>query len=433
MIVRLHALIFLSAVTLLSSAARADNSCHEIFKFGSQSEPVRGWVLPDGYAQWLLWEQTANLAQYKKSPDAVKIGLVPLAAINFKIEKSAAAPDSLIRMFKQGKNVLWPKHPFNTHVGVPYLNEVETSTIEGFLTSSRSIALKGPLRGYTVKLATDHPHGLQGEYQPGKINTNDDIHSALLHTEHIEEVDREIGPDPVFSMMPEIMTLAEKKTGIGMIVRDVRILEDGHYYLPALSIPFVGRKIAQINHSEFGPFFEKYYASVLGEAKARLLLRYGLQMETPNPQNMLVQFDREMRPTGRIIFRDVSDAFLVDAVATGLDFNDQIAKDTAADYKPESMVKPYWSNSAWRMDEAGVDSVGAQEMSAWGAAHNRAFVEFIEKELDVRLIAPYGVKPSEDELRYVYDFFKSDIGQKKLREYRASKSLRRENGLKRSV
>jgi hypothetical protein len=278
--------------------------------------------------------------------------------------------------------------------------------------------LDGKLRGFTIKLATNHPHGLQGERQDGKIKTNDDIDSALIHTNHMKKVDRVMGPDEKLLTLGEVMTMAEKETGIGMVVRDVRLLADGHYYLPALSIPYVGREIAKLNGVSFDEFFQKYYAELLGEAKARLLLRYGLQMETPNSQNMLIQFDRNMRPTGKIVFRDISDSYLVDPVATGLGYKGQIGRDMAVEYPPAREIKPFWSNSSWRFDEAPGDSaVSAATLGKWGAAHNRAYIEYIEKELGMK----FDVQPMSmagDAFPGIYRMLSTDIGQKKLRQYR---------------
>jgi hypothetical protein len=93
------------------------------------------------------------------------------------------------------------------------------------------------------------------------------------------------------------------------MVRDLRLFQDGHYYyLPALSLPFVGRQIARAHGAAFEPFWARWFAGPVGRAKARLLARYGLRYETPKPQNVLVQLRPDLHPTGRILLRDVGDA-----------------------------------------------------------------------------------------------------------------------------
>ena len=59
--------------------------------------------------------------------------------------------------------------------------------------------------------------------------------------------------------------------------------------------------------SRFDSFWGRHYAEAVGRAKATLLVRYGLQYETPNPQNVLMQLDAELRPTGAIVLRDLGD------------------------------------------------------------------------------------------------------------------------------
>jgi len=425
--------LLLTALLLSSAASFAQPTCVDLFiSPAEQSMAVRAVVMPDGYKQWLLWEQTANFEIFRKQSAPIQVPLVAMPASKVIIQTTPDAPAELIAQFTAGPGlVYWAKHPYNTHKDVPFKDLPADVLLPAYLTASRSLALDGKLRGFTIKMATDYPHGPNGQYQPGKIKTNEDIDSALIHTNHMKKVDKVMGEDPVVLTMGEVMTMAEKATGIGMVVRDVRLLADGHYYLPALSIPYVGREIARINGEKFDAFFSKYYAELLGEAKARLLLRYGLQMETPNSQNMLIQFDRNMRPTGKIVFRDISDSFLVEPVAKGLGYTSQIERDLAVDYKPAREIKPYWSNSSWRFDEAGDKAVDKFTLGKWGAAHNLAYIEYIEKELGVQFDIP-ARDVGGDTFKMIYNYLGTDIGQQKLLEYR-NRMIKAERDRRRSV
>jgi hypothetical protein len=408
-------LILLFAISTITLSANAGMLCK--FVLYKQSPEVKALVTEDSYIQWLMWEQKANLEKYQKSGQLVKVGLAPVPMANVVFEKSASTPAYLIHTFTQdAKTALWPKHPFNTATGVPFFDAKETKKFGVYMTSSRSMAMVGPLRGFSIKMATDYPHGPEGEYQPGKIETRDDVLSAMPHSEHIRAIDTKIGADDTLIVMGETLTLSEKTTGTGMVIRDIRQLDDGHYYLPAFSIPFVGREIAQINHADFTEFFEKNYGTLLGRAKAKLLLRYGLIMETPNPQNMLIQFDRDMKPTGKIVFRDVSDAFFIDVVGQGLGYNKQMALDKQREYDPKTQIKTFWSNSSWRMDESGNKSISYEERNLWGHAHDNAIRQTIEAELGL----PANTLKTEvnDYMPALYEFFKSPAGQAALKKYR---------------
>lgn len=420
MIKKLSSLALSAALglTVLSSVANAQSACVDLFK-ATSGLTVDQVVVPDGYKQWLLWEQLANVPQYRKPTTPIQVPLAILSPDAVRVETTDEAPQALINAFrtKDGK-ILWAQHPYNTSSKVPYKDLPAETSIPAYMTASRSLALDGPLRGFTIKLGTNYPHGPNGERQEGKTKTNDDIDSALVHTNHIRKVDHVMGADDKFILLGEIMTVAEVKTGVGMVVRDVRMLADGHYYLPALSIPYAGRDIAKLNGESFESFFKKNYAQLLGEAKARLLLRYGLQMLTPNSQNMLIQFDKNMVPTGKIVFRDISDAYLVDAVATGLGYTGQIKRDNAIEYPPETRLNPFWSNSSWRFDEAPGDAnVSSATVNDWGLAHNTAYIQYIEKELGMKFNVD-ARSLGADEFPQIYKALQTAEGQQKLREYR---------------
>ena len=413
----------LTALTLLSIATTSSAAPLCRFVLHVQKPEVKALVGEDAYMQWLTWEQKANLTKYQKSGELVKVTLAPVPKSAVRYEFTQDTPADLLKTFTMDKDTaLWPQHPFNTAKTVPFFHAKPTGTLDVYMTSSRSMAMVGKMRGYTIKMATDHPHGPLGEYQPTKTETRDDVLSAMPHSNHIREMDRKMGADDTLIVMGETLTLSEKDSYTGMVIRDIRQMDDGHYYLPAFSIPFVGREIAQINKADFNKFFSEHFGALLGRAKAKLLMRYGLVMETPNPQNMLIQFDRDMKPTGKMVFRDVSDAFFVDAVADGLGFHEQMALDHAREYSPKSELRPRWSNSAWRLDEAGAKSVTREQLEVWGNAHDRAFVDTVQAELGL----PEGTLYHErgDYMNGLYLFFKSEAGKKALEAYRLKVSQR---------
>lgn len=412
-------LILALAISMSTSYAEARYACSLVFQ--SQTQQVQKLVNEDAYMQWLLWEQTANVKMFHKPTQAFQLPLTKVPKNEITLEVDKDAPQDFLRFVgDNGTEVVWFKHPFNKNPVVPYLSKAPTGSVEAYFTASRSIALGGAFRGLTIKLGTDHPHGPKGEKQPTKANTADDVKSALLHTAHLKRIDSILGKDSEFVMLPEVMTVSDKNSRTGYVIRDVREMDSGHYYLPALSIPYVGREIAQLNGQSFEVFWQKNYAELLGRAKARMLLRYGLQMETPNSQNMLIEMDRNLQPTGRIFFRDISDSFFVKAVAEGLGFDKEMKADIAATYDAKDFMKPYWSNSSWRFDEAGALAVKQNTLKQWGVHHNRAYHEHLEKELGIHLPAFTGKK---DESYHLYKFFESQHGQKALKAYRAKHPL----------
>jgi hypothetical protein len=406
---------------LTAPFAEAQLTCERVFE--SQRKELAEFVNPDGYDQWLLWEQTANFEPFRKPITSIRLPMTKVKPRDVQIEFSEDAPEFLKKFFvrESGKLILWFKHPYNKSTEVPYHDKETDNSIPVYLTASRSIAFGGQtLRGFTIKLPTDLPHGPYGQRQTGKAHSEDDILSAIVRSNHIRKVDREIGVDETLIVTTESMTIAEWKSGNGAVVRDVRVLNDGYYYVPALSIPYIGRKIADINKQSFRGFWSENFAALLGRAKAKLLLRYGIQLETPNSQNMLVQLDRNLRPTGRIVIRDVSDSFFVDSVARGLGFEEQLKKDIDITYKPHETLIPFWSNSSWRFDEAGKDSVDAETLQQWGIAHNKAYLEELETALGTPLVwdpVGKGMKVP-DQAPDLYASLMTESVQERLKEYR---------------
>lgn len=372
-------------LSLLTATADANPTCQALLH--GRSAKAKAITSDDPVAQWLEWEQTANFKIFRKSKEVLMVPAIEVPKKDLVIDSVQGLDQELISALQLDKSqALWVKHPYNTAANVPYLNNQNTvHSFRTYLTSSRSLLLEGFLKLYTIKMPTDHPHGPQGQFQPGKGSTRDDILSGLSRTRHVERVEKESGHDDQLILAKEVLTVADKATGEGYLVRDVSFMRDGNYYLPAFSLPYVGREIAKVNGHEPDAFWREAYGAALGRAKAKLLLRYGLQMETPNTQNILIQLDRNLKPTGRIVFRDLSDSFLVDFVAKNLGFDEQLKLDAAREYKAVTKLKPYWENSAWRLDEAGQQSYSKRVVEEWGKAHDDAYLAEIEQALAVKI------------------------------------------------
>ena len=129
----------------------------------------------------------------------------------------------------------------------------------------------------------------------------EEVNDALVWVDLMARVDGMLGADPHLHVVKEVFGVLVPRSETAFLVRDLRGFQDGHYYLPALSIPWVGRQIARARDERFESFWGRHYAEAVGRAKARFFVRYGLQFETPNPQNVLVQLDARLRPTGTIV------------------------------------------------------------------------------------------------------------------------------------
>jgi len=354
-------------------------------------DPERPLVLdPDPVAQWLDWEEQANLVGFRTStrPIAIEVALVPRAAVEVHI--LPGAPGAIVDHFLRPDGVAFPRHPLNHDGSVAWFHAPTVERWTGRFTSSRTLAL--PVTGRaapltSLKLATDHPH--PDFHQPEKAKLREEALGAVEWVRTLARIDRLLEPLAGVVLVTEVLVVLAVGQESGFLVRDLRCFQDGHYYLPALSLPWVGRQIARANGEPFEGFWGRCYAQAVGRSKAHLFARYGLWFETPNPQNVLVQLDRSLRPTGTLVFRDVGDA--------------ECATDSAtAQGRPWTCVRgelqPETRNSFWAFGEAGDHSVDDATLATWYALHDDAYFEELGRWFPA--LAPGAATPAEARLAH---------------------------------
>jgi hypothetical protein len=369
----------------------------EPFRTFAPDEPLA--LAADPIEQWLEWEEQANLIGFRISTEAALLEVVAVPLDALEVWGAAAAPAAVADRFLRGDRVLFPRHPLNRDPAVAFSSAPCAERWRCRFTSSRTLVVPAapgePL--FSIKLATDHPH--PDFHQPEKTRLREEVMDALEWVELMARIDGLIGPDPRLLVVREALAVLVPKSETGCLVRDLRVLQDGHFYLPALSIPWVGRQIARRHGEAFAEFWGRTYAEEVGRAKARLLARYGLQFETPNPQNVLVQLDRELQPTGRIVIRDLGDA---DCVTDARACREVPWTALHQDLRPETR------NSFWAFDEAGTHRVDPETVAAWCARHDRAY--FAELAAHFPDAAPAGGGSSEAQLVHWNRVLREPVG-----------------------
>jgi hypothetical protein len=329
--------------------------------------------LDEPLEQWLHWEEQANLVGFRTTTQPVELAVSALPAERVLLQLAADLPGPLLLRFIRRGRVYFPKHPLNRDPSVPFFHAPVAERWKARFTSSRTLAVV-PEPGepaFSVKLPTDHPH--PDFVQPEKTHLRQEAEDAIRLAALIHRVDSVLGPEPELRIVKEAITVLVPGTDSGFVVRDLRPLQDGCHYLPALSIPWVGRQIASLHGERFDVFWGRHYASAVGRAKALFLARYGLQYETPNPQNILVQLDAGLRPTGVMVLRDLGDA---ESLMAEVGESDNPWGPLARGLRPET------ANSFWAFDGADGLSVPEATLARWYALHDRAYagalVEFLE-------------------------------------------------------
>jgi hypothetical protein len=359
-------------------------------------------VKPDPVAQWLDWEQQANLVGFRTSSAPVQVDVVAVPRSAVETHVLPGAPSDVLDLFLRGDRVLVPRHPLNRDKTVAFSDAPVAEHWTARFTSSRTLAFPGADSGdalFSVKLATDHPH--PSFRQPEKTKLRHEAIDAITWAWVLDRIDGLLGPiDSEVVLLPEMLIVLVDGHESGFLVRDLRLFQDGHYYLPALSLPFVGRAIASAHGATLDAFWGRSFAEQVGRAKACLLARYGLWFETPNPQNLLLQLDRNLRPTGRLVFRDMGDG---DCATDAKEAREVPWTRLEDDLRPETRT------SFWAFDEAGEHSIPDGVLARWYSRHDVAYYGELARWFPE--IAPPPGTATERMLEHWNHALRSDAGE----------------------
>lgn len=345
-----------------------------------QARPVI--VHTDPIEQLLLWEETANLAAYQKPTQPVQVAVVRESVAGFSLQTTTKRPQEIVDLFSRNGGLAVPQHPFNKSSEAPSYGKPAYEKWTARFSASRSLFLMNErLKGfYSIKLPTDHPH--QREEEWGKQRMAGHIAVALERSQMIDEIDAKIDEDSELVVLRERLIVFDRETGNGISVRDLRPLRNGNYILPGFSIAFAGQRIAEHLGWPYADLWTKAMAIPLGRAKAKMLLRYGLQMETPNLQNFLFEFDRDLMPTGRVFVRDIGDTNFVLPVSFGPDAAEfglqaRMRRDIENGLNVFDKLELGWK-SMKKLDESGI---GPELKERWRVAHDQAYIGAILEAL----------------------------------------------------
>jgi hypothetical protein len=386
---------------LVPFSAGAQTRCLEIFSH----HPAIGTLAP--VAQLFYWEQIANLPEMRKPNASVKVNFSSSPNSSVDVLKIKNAPAALDFFSKKG-DVSWPHHPLNTESSVPFFEDKITSTSSMYYSASASLFLYIHDDLFSIKPPTDTPHPL-GPKQPSKAQRADRTKLSVIRSQTIKDIDEALGVSEYLQVLYDVAAYTERESNNGYSVRDLTPLQDGHYYLPAFSIPYVGQEIlAHLASQEaFETFWGKHYAAALGRAKALFLLRYGLQMNTPNAQNIIVQLDRNFFPTGKIFIRDTADSRYYEAIAYALGLGEHLRWDNKNGVDHRQLLRLETETSFWQMDRGGI---APKTIERWQDLHDEAFVKTINNEL--------GLDTEKYQTLYdIQSFFATDGGVAIIKTY----------------
>jgi hypothetical protein len=156
-----------------------------------------------------------------------------------------------------------------------------------------------------------------------KIDVLEDGKFSIERTKYMDLIYYYLGKnksrEQTFTFLREICFICNREhfnqiaTGTsGYIIRDLNpLLNQDHLIIPAFSLPFFSVDFAAKNNMDVITYLKNNFAAPIGRAKAELALDLGLQMVTPNTQNILLRIDPVTFKVNRVIFRDLGDTYFV--------------------------------------------------------------------------------------------------------------------------
>lgn len=343
-------------------------------------------------SEWWMLETQFNSPTYTKPQTLLVIEKVLVDSKDVIIEVLKGY-EEFAEKLKEGEKVKWFRHPWNKNTNVPFYFESSNSSslisstsssqeyVSVALTASRSTVFLGDnLAGTSIKMGVDHPHGPLGPKSASKAKTSDDVRSALPHSQIIQNIDQLHSSAPLsFIVLKDIAVVRPVGSLEGQIYRDLSPLVKHNRYFPAVSIPHLGRQIAQRNGVEFDEFWRMHYIEKLGEVKAEFLHRYGFLFEDPHPQNFMIELDSKWRPTGRLVIRDLADIIAYVPRALQLGLEDDLKQELQRQVPPTRQLFLRSSNSVFSFRNQDGGFLDQKTQIQWETSHKQKFFEVFSK------------------------------------------------------
>ncbi|MBY0415685.1 MAG: ferric iron reductase, partial [Bdellovibrionales bacterium] len=276
-------------------------------------------------AQQLVdWETLSNSASSRSNkPIEILHYEIPLNALEKDFDKKVdpALMDSLIFEKNSEKYVRWIINPDDTKWHLALKEYLDSHNLDsnvykfftGYYTASRSMIVVNPESGATLSLKVSS-NNTGGKWTDKKQTWEDAVHVRKM-VRYVSESMANAKTNTVI-FMDEPMVFGIKGIDQGMVVRSINdVAKNGHYYMPAFAAMHseMGIEIAQLNDSyNVNDFWDKHLNEPLARAMAEFFAYTGAWYESPHAQNFLIELDKNMKPTGRIVFRDFGDTLLVE-------------------------------------------------------------------------------------------------------------------------
>lgn len=222
---------------------------------------------------------------------------------------------------KDGENyVRWVINPEDTrwHLHVKEwldskgIDSTPKNYLKGYLTASRSMIAVDPetQHSFSIKVSTNNTGGKWTD----KKQTWKDAKDVRKITDFIVETTEKMKLETLI-IQDEPLGLGIEELDQGLLVRSLNDVPSGKkYYLPGFSAlhPEMGKLLAQKNgSSDPYKYWLENYVKPTARATAELAAYTSAYFDSPHSQNFMIELDENMKPTGKIVLKDLADTYLI--------------------------------------------------------------------------------------------------------------------------
>jgi hypothetical protein len=290
-----------------------------------------------------LTEGAKNLIQYETKSNAVSTrDASPIKMPHFEIPLGMVETDFADRFpqalrdhfifVKEGKKyVRWVLNPEDTkwfekvqeHFLSKGLKLEKKYYFTGYQTASRSYIVEDP--GKTIQFSIKSSTNKTGGWWADKKQPVGEAIDSRLNADFLHDIQARL-PFKNIIVMDEPAIFKIPDIDQAVVLRDLVDLNSraDRIYIPGLSVLHdeTGRMIAAKNGSNDPyAFWTEHYIKAMGRALGELAARTGMQFDSPHSQNFLVELDAALKPTGRIVIRDLADLYVDKTIMNELHTN----------------------------------------------------------------------------------------------------------------
>ena len=282
------------------------------------------YSLTDSAEKLIYFETRANaVSQRETRPIPMPHFEIPLSMVKLDLNRSFTENELSSLIFeKEGKKYFrWILNPEDTHWYAQVKEYYERKGVRlekkyyftGYQTASRSYIVENPEK--TLQFSVKSSTNVTGGHWLDKKQPVGDAIDSRMNAEFLSMIQKNIPFKNIIIMdEPAIAKIPDIDQAI--VIRDLSGLNDktkGVIYLPGFSAlhESTGKQIALMNGSnDPAAFWTKHYIEAAGRALGEFAARTGMQYDSPHSQNFLIELDRNYKPTGRIVFRDLADLYI---------------------------------------------------------------------------------------------------------------------------